>query len=45
MNKYTAKTLDDALALASEKEGCPVEELNYEVLEEKKGLFSKVIVS
>lgn len=43
MNRYTAKTLDDVLKLASEKENCPIEELNYEVIEEKKGLFSKKI--
>ena len=43
MNKYTAKTLDDVLKLASEKENCPIEELNYEVIEEKRGLFSKKI--
>lgn len=43
MNKYTAKTLEDVLALASEKEGCPVEEINYQIIEEKKGLFSKKI--
>ena len=44
MNKYTAKTLDDALKLASEKENCPVNEINYKVIEEKRGLFSKKIV-
>ena len=43
MNIYSAKTLDDVLALASEKEGCPINELNYKVIEEKKGLFSKKI--
>lgn len=43
MNRYTAKTLDDVLKLASEKENCPIEELNYEVIEEKRGLFSKKI--
>lgn len=43
MNVYSAKTLDDVLALASEKEGCPVSEINYKVIEEKKGLFSKKI--
>ena len=43
MNIYSAKTLDDVLALASEKEGCPVSEINYKVIEEKKGLFSKKI--
>ena len=35
MNIYSAKTLDDVLALASEKEGCPVSEINYKVIEEK----------
>ena len=43
MNRYTAKTLEDVLALASEKEGCPIEEINYQVIEEKKGLFSRKI--
>jgi len=43
MNKYTAKTLEDVLLLASEKEGCSVDELNYQVIEEKKSLFSKKI--
>lgn len=44
MNKYTAKTLNDVLALASEKEGCTIEELNYQIIEEKKGLFVKKVV-
>ena len=44
MNTYTAKTLDDALKIASENEGCTIEELNYQVIEEKKGLFSKKVV-
>ena len=44
MNKYTAKTLDEVLALASEKEQCPVDQLNYKVIEEKRGLFSKKVV-
>ena len=44
MNTYTAKTLEEALKLASEKEGCTVEGLNYQVVEEKKGLFSKKVV-
>lgn len=43
MNIYTAKTLEDALALASEKEGCSINDINYKVIEEKKGLFSKKI--
>ena len=44
MNTYTAKTLDDALKIASENEECTIEELNYQVIEEKKGLFSKKVV-
>jgi spoIIIJ-associated protein len=44
MNRYTAKTLNDVLALASEKEGCTIEELNYQVIEDKKGLFVKKVV-
>lgn len=44
MNRYTAKTLNDVLALASEKEGCTIEELNYQIIEEKKGLFVKKVV-
>ena len=44
MNTYTAKTLEDVLALASEKEGCSIEELNYQIIEEKKGLFVKKVV-
>ena len=44
MNRYTAKTLNEVLALASEKEGCTIEELNYQVIEEKKGLFVKKVV-
>ena len=44
MNTYTAKSLDDALKIASENEGCTIEELNYQVIEEKKGLFSKKVV-
>ena len=44
MNTYTAKTLDDALKIASENEGCTIEELNYQVVEAKKGLFSKKVV-
>ena len=44
MNTYTAKTLEEALKLASEKEGCTIDELNYQVVEEKKGLFSKKVV-
>lgn len=43
MKTYSAKTLEEALAAAAEQLGQPVETLNYEVSEEKKGLFSKKI--
>ena len=39
-----ANSFDDALKIASENEGCTIEELNYQVIEEKKGLFSKKVV-
>lgn len=41
MKKYVAKTIDDALELAAGEMGVAKEEICYEVLEEKKGLFSK----
>ena len=41
MKNYVAKTLEEALLKASEAENIPVEELCYEVIEEKRGLFSK----
>ncbi len=41
MKTFTAKTLDDALSLASSELGVSKESLNYEILEEKKGLFKK----
>ena len=41
MKQYTAKTLDDALTLASTELGIDKESLNYEIIEEKKGLFKK----
>lgn len=41
MKQYTAKTLDDALTLASTELGVDKESLNYEIIEEKKGLFKK----
>jgi spoIIIJ-associated protein len=43
MKNYTGKTLEDVLAAASEELGIPVEELNYEVVEDKKGLFVKKV--
>lgn len=41
MKKYTAKTVDDCLKLASLELELAVEDLLYEVNEEKKGLFTK----
>jgi spoIIIJ-associated protein len=41
MKKFNAKTLDEALELASKEYGLPVEQLNYEVTLEEKKLFSK----
>jgi spoIIIJ-associated protein len=43
MKNYSAKTLEEALAAAAQDFGQPVEELSYEVTEEKKGLFSKKV--
>ncbi|MDD2433649.1 MAG: R3H domain-containing nucleic acid-binding protein [Bacilli bacterium] len=40
---YTAKTVEDALAKASEELGISVENLNYAVLKEEKKLFSKKV--
>ena len=44
MKTITAKTLELAIDQASEELGVAKEELLYEVLEEKKGLFSKKVV-
>ena len=44
MKNYTGKTLDEALLLASKEENNEINDLLYEVLEEKKGLFSKKVV-
>jgi spoIIIJ-associated protein len=41
MKKFNAKTLDEALELASKEYGLPVDQLNYEVTLEEKKLFSK----
>ncbi len=41
MKKYTAKTLEEALELASKDLSLDVSSINYEILEEKKGLFKK----
>ena len=39
MTKYTAKTLEELLQNAAEEKGCSVEDLQYSVTEEKKGLL------
>lgn len=44
MKQFTAKTVDEALALASEELSTPVDELIFTVIEEKKALFSKKAV-
>ena len=42
MKVYSAKSLDEALELASKDAGTPVDQLTYEVVAEKLGLFKKV---
>ena len=44
MKTITAKSLEIAIDQASEELGISKEELLYEILEEKKGLFSKKVV-
>lgn len=44
MKTYEAKTLNDVLQLACSDLGVALDELNYEVIEEKKSLFSKKVV-
>lgn len=44
MKNYEAKTLEEALSAASADLGVPQEEIKYNVIEEKKGLFSKKVV-
>lgn len=41
MDKFTGKTLDDALSQASQAYGVPIEEITYQVTFEKKTLFTK----
>ena len=43
MKLYTAKTLEECLATASEELEPPVEDIIYTVVEEKKGIFSKKV--
>lgn len=44
MKTYEGKTVEDALNLACQDLGVMVEDLTYEVIEEKKSLFSKKVV-
>lgn len=39
MTTYTAKTLEELLSNAAEEKGCEIEELNYTVKDEKKGIL------
>ena len=39
MKKYTAKTLDEVLKQIALEKNCSIEEITYEVLEEKKGIL------
>lgn len=41
--KYIAKSLEEVLAKAAEDLKIPVEELNYQVVEETRGLFKKSV--
>lgn len=41
MKKFTGKTLEEALELASKELNVEASSINYEILEEKKGLFKK----
>ncbi len=43
MKQYTAKSLEKALEQASEELGIPSEKIEYTLIEEKKGLFSKSV--
>lgn len=41
MKQFTAKTVDEAVKLASEELGLPEDQLVFKVIEEKKSIFSK----
>ena len=41
MEVYVGKTVEEALELASQEKGCPVNELIYIILDRKTGLFTK----
>ena len=44
MKSYTGKTVEEALKVASEETGTPVDELIYVVTDKTKGIFSKKMV-
>ncbi len=44
MKTYEAKTEEEVIQLACQDLGVTPEQLNYEIIEEKKGLFSKKVV-
>ena len=44
MKTFEAKTLEDAKRVACEELGITSEELKYNIIDEKRGLFSKKVV-
>ena len=44
MKTYEGKTIDDVLELACQDLGVTLDDLTYEIIEEKKGLFIKKVV-
>lgn len=44
MKTYEGKTEEDAVSLACQDLGITLDQLNYEIIEEKKGLFHKKVV-
>ena len=43
MKRFTAKTLDDAIVLACQDYGILPDQLNYSIIDEKKGLYPKKV--
>ena len=44
MKSYLGKTVEEALEIAAQEAGVPVEKLIYSVSDKKKGLFSKKVI-
>ena len=44
MKSYAAKTVEDALKIASQDMGVPLEDIVYVVTDKKKGLFNKKLI-